>query len=83
MAAKHQFGLTGECTWAKDKTYLYHKTEVIHLLKQQITRNPNNPGDWSFSVIFFLIAMEVGEKIAPNLSIVPSLMKRCRPEHAP
>jgi hypothetical protein len=59
MAAKHNYGLTGTCEWSREPTFLYHKTEVIRLVREQINTNPNNPEEWSFSVIFFLIAMEV------------------------
>ena len=59
MAAKHQYGLTGECDWARDPTYLYHKTAVIRELKEQIKASPENPAEWSFSVIFYLVLMEV------------------------
>jgi hypothetical protein len=59
MAAKHHYGLNGECEWAHEPTFLHHKAEVIRLLKEQIDNNPNNPGEWSFSVIFFLVSMEV------------------------
>ena len=44
MAAKHEFGLTGICNyWSNEPAFLYHKTEVIRLLKEQIGLNPQNP----------------------------------------
>ena len=59
MSAKHHYGLTGRCDWSNERTFLYHKAEVVRTLKEQITNNPDNPGDWSLSVIIFLTWMEV------------------------
>lgn len=59
MAAKHQYGLTGRCDWKEEPTYLHHKTEIIRQLMEQINRNPSSPSSWSFTTIFFLVAMEV------------------------
>jgi hypothetical protein len=59
MAAKHDYGLNGRCTWSREQSVLHHKAQVVQLLREQIANNPTNPSKWSFSVILFLTAMEV------------------------
>ena len=64
MAAKNEYGLTGVCNdWSREPTFLHHKTEVIRLLKEQIS-STQNPEDWSFSAIVFLIMIEVRTAMA-------------------
>jgi hypothetical protein len=58
MSAKHDYGLNGRCIWSREQTFLHHKAAVVQLLRQQIMTSPDNPGEWSFSVILFLVAME-------------------------
>lgn len=65
MSAKHRYGLTGLSDWCREPTYLHHKAQVIRLLKEQLSANPADPGDWSFSVILFLLAMEVKQALNP------------------
>lgn len=64
MSAKHRYGLTGQKNWCREPTYLHHKAQVIRLLNEQLSENPADPGDWSFSVILFLLAMEVNHNIS-------------------